>query len=152
MKEVTIKIEAKEGINVNTCKATEVEILTAIQKRFAGTGTYLSGLFSENLTRWFECQVKNDFTGDIWDIVDGYQDEVARKSTEISELKSALANQSRVFADEKSDLDYKVRRLQGELVSTRESLENRVKYLLEMNRKYQDEIRELASQDCLTAV
>jgi hypothetical protein len=63
---IEVTIEAPSGINSQTGKSEEIEILNRITNRFKGTQTYLSMLFTENLVEWFNGKVRDDFSADLF--------------------------------------------------------------------------------------
>jgi len=63
--QITVTIEAPSGINSQTGKVEEMEILAAITNRVRGTQTYLDSLFTDELADYFNGQVKNDFCPNI---------------------------------------------------------------------------------------
>ena len=62
---IEVTIEAPCGINSQTGKSEEIEILNRITNRFRGTQTYLDSLFTTDLLDYFSGKVKDDFCPDI---------------------------------------------------------------------------------------
>jgi hypothetical protein len=64
-KDITVKIDTVNGLNSQTGKSEEIEILSLITERMAGTQTYLESLFDAALLDWFKGQVHDDFCPNI---------------------------------------------------------------------------------------
>ena len=64
-KTITVVIDAPCGINAQTSKSEEIDILAAITDRVRGTQTYLDSLFTDELLQFFAGKVKDDFCPNI---------------------------------------------------------------------------------------
>jgi chromosome segregation ATPase len=97
-------------LNANSSKEEERAFLATVRAQ-AGDGSYVRGLFSQELIDWLEDQISNDFPCDIMESLraarkDGY--EQAKKAVdEISRLKGELKstqNLMGILEDEKQKL------------------------------------------------
>jgi len=128
---IEVTIEAPSGINSQTGKSEEIEILNRITNRFKGTQTYLSMLFTENVVEWFNNKVHDDFSTDLFM---EYQAEIETNrnlSVEISKSQSSL--------------EFQTKRMEELAVAYQNELETRDRTIGE-NKAYMAEVREALSQ------
>lgn len=83
---IEVTIETPTGINSQTGKSEEIEILSRITNRFRGTQSYLASLFTNNLLDYFSDAVKDDFCPDV---MADYRAEMENRRKYESELSSA---------------------------------------------------------------
>jgi len=123
---MAIKIEI---LDATSGKFEEIAILEKLVRSYKGTGTYLEGLFSNNLLGWFRNQVHDDFTGDIMDALEGSHADLARNNTD----KVSLRNEIDGYKKRMSDLEYmhgcEIRKYQKEIESLESRIEHKQAYL-----------------------
>lgn len=83
---VTVTIETPGGLNSQTGKSEEIEILAYLTDRVRGTQTYLEQLFTQNLFEWVTGKIRDDFSTDIFM---EYQAEIETNRNLTAELNAA---------------------------------------------------------------
>ena len=123
---MAIKIEI---LDATSGKFEEVAVLEKLVRSYKGTGTYLEGLFSNNLLGWFRNQVQDDFTGDIMDTLEGSHADLARNNTD----KVSLRNDVSEYTKRSEDLEYlhkcEISRYKKEVESLESRLDHKQSYL-----------------------
>ena len=123
---MAIKIEI---LDATSGKSEEIAVLEKLVRSYKGTGTYLEGLFSNNLLGWFRNQVQDDFTGDIMDTLEGSHADLARNNTD----KVSLRNEVSGYKKRIDDLEYlhkcEISRHKKEVESLENRLEHKQSYL-----------------------
>jgi hypothetical protein len=140
-----------EILDATSGKSEEIAVLEKLVRSYKGSGTYLEGLFNNELLGWFRNQVQDDFTCDIMDTLEGSHADLARNNTD----KMSLRNEIDSYKKRIEDLEYihgcETRKYQKEIEALESRVEHKQSYL---ERVIADntEMRNRMNSDVLTYI